>query len=432
MESLELNNFLTIKNAKLDVRPFTILIGPQANGKSVIAKLLYFFRNFLNTQFIESVERHDTKRQLLCKGIEYFEQIFPRYTWQDQDFSLAYHSGEISVSLTRKGRSGKKPGLQLEISPNLALAHRKAIVTVKRRLDATKESSDPTSRDIKNYEIYWAALREVIYDAPIGRDFHRSVFIPASRSFFANLQRNVFSFLASNIAIDPLIKEFGSAYESSKRAYARRPLRTRNAEASELRDQIKQEIESILTGRYVYSDEQDWIVSDKRKINLANASSGQQEALPLLIVLKTWTDRYGRVPRPGFLSPTLFIEEPEAHLFPVSQRRLVGIFARLNYAFQFSFVLTTHSPYVLTALNNLIMASNLVTDKGETYRAEIEAIIGKNMMINFDDVSAYTLRNGVLEDILDSDSRLIGSTIIDAVSDEFDRVFDKLMQVELS
>ena len=47
MESLEIQNFLTIREAKLDVRRFTILIGPQANGKSVVAKVLYFFRNFL-------------------------------------------------------------------------------------------------------------------------------------------------------------------------------------------------------------------------------------------------------------------------------------------------------------------------------------------------------------------------------------------------
>ena len=36
-----------------------------------------------------------------------------------------------------------------------------------------------------------------------------------------------------------------------------------------LRREIKEEIEKILVGQYIYEDNQDWIISGKRKINLA-------------------------------------------------------------------------------------------------------------------------------------------------------------------
>jgi len=74
------------------------------------------------------------------------------------------------------------------------------------------------------------------------------------------------------------------------------------------------------------------------------------------------------------------------------------------------------------------MASNLLDDKGEKVSKKVQEAVGQNSFIRFGDVSAYTIRNGKLEDILDLENKLIGSTVIDSVSDEFDRVFDALMQ----
>jgi|SRR5215208_6769337 len=425
MELLEIQNFLTIREAKLDVRRFTILIGPQANGKSVAAKLLYFFRNFLTKQFIQSIRNQETKRQLEQQVTAYFEQIFPRYAWLDQEFKLSYSTDDMQISLRRQGRSSKKLGLKFDYSQNLADLHREAKDYYKRLLKMERERFSRTA----DGSIALAILFDrVIYANPLRQVFQNSIFIPASRSFFANLQKNVFSFLANNISIDPLIKEFGSVYESSKAFYDRRIRAPKEMQGfSSLREEVKQEIEKILVGQYFYEDNQDWIVSGKMKINLANASSGQQEVLPLLVVLST--DKYYlHKVRPH----TFFIEEPEAHLFPLSQRRLIGLFSRLYKSVGHDFLLTTHSPYILTALNNLIMASNLVEEKKEKLNGEIKKAIGADEPIRFEDVGAYTIENGVLKSILNQETRLIGSSIIDSVSDEFDRVFDKLMAIELS
>lgn len=430
MEKLEINNFLTIRQAKVDVRRFTIFIGPQANGKSVIAKVLYFFRNFLTTHYVRSIENQETKIQLEKKGNIIFEQIFPRYTWLDQEFELIYTTDDIEIKLSKQNQTTKRNSVKIELSKNLTELHRKAKKHYQRKLEESKSDRDGRLLRPQHMEVFWDTLFECIYGSKIGHNFENSVFIPASRSFFANLQKNVFSFLANNISIDPLIKEFGSVYESSKASYDRKYM-VRGPEEKELatlREEIKQEFERIITGQYVYEDDQDWIVSGKRRINLANASSGQQEVLPLLLVLSDWLKWTVRQSR----GTMFFIEEPEAHLFPVSQRRLIGIFSRFYATFNCSFVLTTHSPYILTAFNNLILASNIAQEGDKKNTGKIQKIIGQDQAIKFEDVSAYTIQDGLLKSILDSDNNLIGSSIIDSVSDEFDKVFDKLLELSLN
>lgn len=43
METLHVKDFLVIKEAKFDIKKINIIIGSQANGKSIIAKLIYLF-----------------------------------------------------------------------------------------------------------------------------------------------------------------------------------------------------------------------------------------------------------------------------------------------------------------------------------------------------------------------------------------------------
>jgi len=86
----------------------------------------------------------------------------------------------------------------------------------------------------------------------------------------------------------------------------------------------------------------------------------------------------------------------------------------------------------LTAFNNLILASNIAQEGDKKHTGKIQKIIGQDQAIKFEDVSAYTIQDGLLKSILDSDNNLIGSSIIDSVSDEFDKVFDKLLELSLN
>jgi AAA15 family ATPase/GTPase len=90
MESIEINGFLTIDHANFKIRKINIIIGAQAQGKSVIAKLVYFFKNFFFDDFLESIRKFETKREIDKKCLAQFEKIFPRYSWANQEFSIVY------------------------------------------------------------------------------------------------------------------------------------------------------------------------------------------------------------------------------------------------------------------------------------------------------------------------------------------------------
>jgi predicted ATPase len=46
-ERLIIRNFAGIMNIKVEIKKINIIIGPQASGKSVCAKLLFFFKSFV-------------------------------------------------------------------------------------------------------------------------------------------------------------------------------------------------------------------------------------------------------------------------------------------------------------------------------------------------------------------------------------------------
>ena len=45
MQKLIIDNFKQISHAEIEVKDFLLLIGPQASGKSTIAKLIFFFKS---------------------------------------------------------------------------------------------------------------------------------------------------------------------------------------------------------------------------------------------------------------------------------------------------------------------------------------------------------------------------------------------------
>lgn len=421
-EQLEIEDFLTIKHAVVDVRPFTILIGREATGKSVIAKVLYFFRSLLSDgQFIDSIGRQDSFSRFEERSLERFAEIFPKYAWEDQKFSLTFTTDRWELKLLHTPSFGQNSGLTLCCSEGLIDLFNRAQAEY-RRFRAT-EFVDSHSFDPQTHRDFSEVLRDMISDAGLEAVLNKSVFVPAGRAFFANFQRNIFSFLVKDISLDPLIKEFGSAYETMRPYFNFYP----NTGYFNQNEAIRDEVREILNGDYLHAEGEDWIVSEGKRTGLAHASSGQQEAVPLLCVLSALLHRFQGV-------ITLFVEEPEAHLYPPSQRSVVNILsiaARIAGRRANEFILTTHSPYILTALNILILASNISERSPETAE-NVERIIAPGEPIRFDEVSAYKIESGRLWSIMDHESNLIGDSIIDEVSDTFESVTNELLKLDLS
>ncbi len=184
----------------------------------------------------------------------------------------------------------------------------------------------------------------------------------------------------------------------------------------------------ILLGKYLSFDGKDYLkMSDGRQVLLSNCSSGQQEALPLTLILES-IPFFGR----GLTGQSTYIEEPEAHLFPTAQKDIVDLIATV-YNFRkdrIQFFITTHSPYILTAFNNLLQAGMLAKAAQKEQLKRITKIVPESRFLNPDEMAVYSLSNGTCNNIISSETGLIEAEVIDSVSQDLAIQFDNLLEIE--
>lgn len=413
MERITIENFAGIKSMTFDFKSINVLIGPQGSGKSVTAKLLYFFKSFFN-EIGKSIDSEESKRELDKRQKENFINFFPKESWPKNNFKIVYYINETNITISKVNNN-----LSFEYSENIKKMiskGRKIFFDEKKKLiENPKLSSFSLKR--KSMEKFNECLRDEI--SPIAS--FDQYFVPAGRSFFANIQKSIFSFLSDNRSIDPFLIEFGSFYENIKRIY-KDPYLTEKSDK-----EFDELIAQILNSNYHREKEKDFLIhNDNRKVNLTNASSGQQETLPLMIILKV-------INQLNFAGggATLYIEEPEAHLFPIAQKRIIQLLARTfnNKKPNLQIIVTTHSPYILSSFNNLMQAGQLSAQmplKSE----EINKVIPFKEQISPELICAYSVSNGTNKYLIDDESNLISQTILDGVSNEISIEFGKLLDIE--
>lgn len=98
----------------------------------------------------------------------------------------------------------------------------------------------------------------------------------------------------------------------------------------------------------------------------------------------------------------IIIEEPELNLFPKTQQELVYYMISMlkRTSREHQLVITTHSPFILFAINNCMMGG-LVGDKISS--KEKEGIASFSAWINPSDVSIYEIHDGSIKTIQDED-----------------------------
>ena len=92
------------------------------------------------------------------------------------------------------------------------------------------------------------------------------------------------------------------------------------------------------------------------------------------------------------------------------------------------FIITTHSPYILSSFNNLLEAGNIIKEYPQKSKV-VNDIIDKRKILKFDDINAFSLEKGSYKDILDYEMQLISPTILDNVSNDISVEFGKLLDL---
>lgn len=164
------------------------------------------------------------------------------------------------------------------------------------------------------------------------------------------------------------------------------------------------------------------ILKDGTIISINESASAIQSNLSLCTILDWQYDERETI-------KTFVIEEPELNLFPTFQNKLMQYLVDKTMNLGNNMILTTHSPYILTSLNNMIYAYEV----GQNHPEEIEHIIDKKYWLNPADIGAYRLtEDGTEKNILDGEMKLIEAGEIDEISRSLNEIFDRIANVEYS
>ena len=422
-ESIQIKNFVGIQLIDIEIKQLNIFIGPQGSGKSITVKLIYFCKNILNDLTTSILEKKDLKT-FKKEQIANFIKFFPKESWCNGEFNIEYQLNNIKIILS-KDKSDK---FKLDFSDELKKIINKTRVYFEKLLK--EENSREPEHDIflqyerkEKVKSYFSAL--ICNTEDERYELGNQIFIPAGRSFFANLQANIFSFLSANQNLDPFLIEFGSIYERFKDISTRNLNHKQNLSKQNL--SLDKIIKDILNSSYLREKNKDFLLhDDKRKVNLSNASSGQQEILPLIVMLKLVLNETISLGNRA----ALYIEEPEAHLFPTAQFNVVKLLARLcNLKNSYQIFITTHSPYLLSSFNNLFFAGSII--KNNSRKTEkVYNFIDKNEIIFSENATAYSLLNGKYSNLMEENDGLILAETLDRVSENIAIQFESLLDID--
>ncbi len=259
-------------------------------------------------------------------------------------------------------------------------------------------------------------------------------FIPAGRAFFTSIGRLVAGIEHAG-SLDPATLRFAKLFANWRdRSEHLRPHlsdmyshdRKRNRIMGELFDGVVQSKRDL---EYIE-------MSDGRRVPFSSLSSGQQELLPLwyfldnILLMDELYNRRTKKSGPSREKELVYIEEPEAHLFPEAQSKLLETLVEVVVSGQNSrsLIITTHSPYIMTKLNVLLKAGQI--SKRRKRNRELNRIVRRSTWLSISDLNAMSISDGKVSSILDDELEMVDATFLDSISDSIAEQFGNLLDLE--
>lgn len=390
MKHLVIRHFGPIKEVDMDLRRVNIIIGPQSSGKSTILKIACFC-DWMERQ-IELTQNPDK----YCDSNFFIENLIGFHKLEgylQQETYIRYENDAVSFDYSEKN---------------------------------------------KKCTFKWNEAKRWKYKRT------KIAYIPAERNLVAAIP----NWYQVNMNKDNIL-DFMKEWEFARKAF------------------LKGEQILDLPVKYEYNayNQGDRIkLENGKELDLTVASSGLQALTPLYVMLRYLTSEYYKEAHTNveqdmlrqnlhevvakecagltkgeqqniidtILTPhhtDLFVEEPEAHIFPSTQKNFVySLVEMLNGNVQHTCFLATHSPYILTAFNNIILAGETMAMSKEK-ADKVSVIMPKRQTLCYDEVAAFEMSNGRNHSIMDEDFRLISADAIDAASQEISNDFDYLLNI---
>lgn len=425
MNTLTIKNFGPLVNVSVELNKFNVYVGPQSSGKSCILKVSSFCK------WIEKRIELSQRPEEYLNGSVFWSQLidFHRLNgFVNDDFQIAYKSSYMDFTI-----SGTKEDIHFDFhwnAQNKWQYHRPKIAYIPAERNVV--SIIPNWYDIKfgvdnniqNYMSDWEEFRNTLRDNRhleiLNLGFSYSYDVEQRRERIQIGGDKEIAFVNASSGLQSLIPMYGliqyiTLYEIGRQ-------RSLN---------VKQEKELDRLQTFLY-DEQ---FSEKA----IQKPSGAGPVGFVDNITETFPE-----PRTRFFADlseerrfeeiinnysinryaAIYLEEPEENLFPSTQYELVKWIAqRLNYTGESTISIATHSPYILSSFNNLIQAA----DCKDIQLAK--TIVGDGVAIRFEDINVYSVDDGCVKDIMDTELRLISQSDLDAASDAISVDFSKLISL---
>ncbi len=403
---LKIDKFGPISNYTFDIKDVNIFIGESATGKSIITKLIYISNTFFGFTSPKEI-KYSYNSNIILKMKESFEKSYFNIfqdAYRDFDFTF-YYTDEKFIRFTHSNKSQNK----VEFSEEL-----------KKEIEKTYINFQKIFKDIEKNNINPDNISNIIYRLLLSQEIKKVftkdnyIYIPAGRSFFTMLSKNIFSIIENGVEIDYIFTQFGGLFQNAKKEFENLNKKISKKDLLFIENRYKE----LLKGTYAFEDDEDRIYINKDEfLPLNQISSGQQELLPALLILLSVLN--------SKTSTTIIFEEPEAHLFPKDQQRLVELLIYvLNHTQSGNrLIITTHSPYILESFNNHLKKYKIKDMKID------DEDIKKLEPLNSKNISAYLLGKEKISDILNSNLGLIDDKLLSSFN-EINTLYDKMRDIE--
>ena len=436
VERIVINKLGPIYYCDFEINDFMIFTGPQASGKSTIAKSIFFFRNIrklivkaINKPFLMEKDGMElsTKGRLMREIRSTFLQTFGS-TWcmDNRMYVKYYYTDSVYIKIHLKNGSSSHNYMRIDFSKELTnfLTRYEDM-----KLDLLINKSDEAYRDF-----LMNALNNENLDKGMDELFENSeevIYIPAGRSmmtlFSSQLmymysvmnddQKRSLDYCTQNYLerIMQLKPSFSNSVETLiKDKIELTDIKINKENLEQCADLMKQ----ILHGEYRNVDGEERLqVSQDKYVKINFASSGQQEAIWILNVVFYYLLNNKK---------TFFIiEEPESHLFPDAQK-LMTEFISLAKNGGNKVLLTTHRPYILGTINNMLYANRI---SKKVNKSKVVKIMNRLKWLQFEKLSAYYVESGVIRSCLDKEFESIDNEVIDGVSDVINSDYDRMLEL---
>lgn len=432
MERLTIQNLGPIKQAVVEPMPLTVFIGPQASGKSLLAQLLYFFRNLdeLVGEYFrpEIIHRRDAAEWILKEILDDLRGV-----------PFGYFANGVAT---------------LEYLDDCS-----PFSVIDWKLKVTESNRRVSLSEGKNLKKHVNELLRKFHEEP-GTTYRNgripsSVFLPTERSLYTSMiQKNPGMLYGKDQPY--FVRQFATVMQKMMNQFSNRPTAQDKKSARRSRKWVRTLFEMFPTlGNNLMNDRRTrswdalrrclkgsayvpktgpsmwkWVTDGevKKIIPIEAISSGQMEAWPYFLVSMMMAED-------AVLH--CYLEEPETHLHPAAQELIVDDIVRHIYdgyiddseitderieaANTYSFILTTHSPFLLFKINNYLQRASLPPDV-------VKKSSGKPLFpLHFDQIAAYNLGNGNVVDICDPKLKLIDTKEFDDVSSAMGREFEEML-----